>query len=141
MNLIHCSFRNTDFYLLNMELKLTMIHSQKLGGGGRLRYRASYRSIDKSVFYVFTCTVYILLQPRPTAFYCNYGSFITRDFGMITVANLNAKRMDSKNCHICDVMGQNQSHVAKHKMAEICILSENVKICPFFVFIKNKIFV
>ena len=38
-------------------------------------------------------------------------------------------------------MGQNQSHVAKHKMAEICIFSENVKICPFFVFIKNKIFV
>ena len=43
--------------------------------------------------------------------------------------------------YICDVMGQNQSHVAKHKMAEICIFSENVKICPFFVFIKNKIFV
>ena len=43
--------------------------------------------------------------------------------------------------HKCDVMGQNQSHVAKHKMAEICIFSENVKICPFFVFIKNKIFV
>ena len=42
---------------------------------------------------------------------------------------------------LCDVMGQNQSHVAKHKMAEICIFSENVKICPFFVFIKNKIFV
>ena len=41
----------------------------------------------------------------------------------------------------CDVMGQNQSHVAKHKMAEICIFPENVKICPFFVFIKNKIFV
>ena len=40
-----------------------------------------------------------------------------------------------------DVMGQDQSHVAKHKMAEICILSENVKICPFLVFIKNKIFV
>ena len=43
--------------------------------------------------------------------------------------------------YICDVMGQNQSHVAKHKMAEISIFSENVKICPFFVFIKNKIFV
>ena len=43
--------------------------------------------------------------------------------------------------HKCDVMVQNQSHVAKHKMAEICIFSENVKICPFFVFIKNKIFV
>ena len=42
---------------------------------------------------------------------------------------------------ICDVMGQNQSHVAKHKMAEICIFCENVKICPFFVFINNKIFV
>ena len=42
---------------------------------------------------------------------------------------------------ICDVMGQNQSHVAKHKMAAICIFSKNVKICPFFVFIKNKIFV
>ena len=41
----------------------------------------------------------------------------------------------------CDVLGQNQSHVAKHKIAEICIFSENVKICPFFVFIKNKIFV
>ena len=38
-------------------------------------------------------------------------------------------------------MGQNQSHVAKHKMAEIRIFSENVKICQFFVFIKNKIFV
>ena len=41
----------------------------------------------------------------------------------------------------CDVMGQNQSHVAKRKMAEICIFSENVKICPFLVFIKNKILV
>ena len=40
----------------------------------------------------------------------------------------------------CDIMGQNQSHVAKHKRAEICI-SENVKLCSFFVFIKNKIFV
>ena len=39
----------------------------------------------------------------------------------------------------CDAMGQNQSHVAKHKRAEI--LSENVKLCPFFVSIKNKIFV
>ena len=29
----------------------------------------------------------------------------------------------------CDVMGQNQSHVAKRKRAEICILSENVKLC------------
>ena len=38
----------------------------------------------------------------------------------------------------CDVMGQNQSHVAQHKRAEICILSENVKICPYFVFLKNK---
>ena len=38
-------------------------------------------------------------------------------------------------------MGQNQSHVAKHKMAENCIFSENVKICPFFVFIEKKIFV
>ena len=38
-------------------------------------------------------------------------------------------------------MGQNQSHVAKHIMAEIYIFSENIKICPFFVFIKNKIFV
>ena len=28
--------------------------------------------------------------------------------------------------HKCDVMGQNQLHVAKHKMAEICIFSENV---------------
>ena len=35
-------------------------------------------------------------------------------------------------------MGQNQSHVTKHKSAEICILSENVKLCPFFLFIKNK---
>ena len=26
-------------------------------------------------------------------------------------------------------MGQNQSHVAKHKIAEICTFSENVKIC------------
>ena len=41
---------------------------------------------------------------------------------------------------ICDVMAQNQSHVAKHKRAEICILSENVKLYPFFIFIKNKIF-
>ena len=33
-------------------------------------------------------------------------------------------------------MGQNQSHVAKHKMAEICIFSKNVKIpvCPIFCF-------
>ena len=38
-------------------------------------------------------------------------------------------------------MGQNQSHVAQHIREEICILYENVKICPFFVFIKNKIFV
>ena len=42
---------------------------------------------------------------------------------------------------ICDVMGQNQSHVAKHETSKICILSENVKICPIFVFIKNEIFV
>ena len=41
---------------------------------------------------------------------------------------------------ICDVMGQNQSHVAKHETAQICILSENVKICPFLVSIKNEIF-
>ena len=32
---------------------------------------------------------------------------------------------------ICDVMGQNHSHVAKRKMEEIYIFSENVKICPF----------
>ena len=31
-----------------------------------------------------------------------------------------------------EVIGQNQSHVAKRKMAEICIFSENVKICQFF---------
>ena len=41
----------------------------------------------------------------------------------------------------CDVMGQNQSHVGKHETAQICILSENVKICPFFVFNKNETFV
>ena len=41
--------------------------------------------------------------------------------------------------HNYDVMGQNQSQIAQYKIAEICILSENVKICPFFVFIKNKI--
>ena len=35
---------------------------------------------------------------------------------------------------ICDVMGQNQSHVAKHKMAEICIFSENVKNMSIFCF-------
>ena len=45
------------------------------------------------------------------------------------------------DCVKCDVMGQNQSHVAKHETAQICILSENIKICPFFVFIKNEIFV
>ena len=49
--------------------------------------------------------------------------------------------LNEKDLDKCDIMGQNQSHVAKHKMAEICIFSENVKICPFFVFIKNKIFV
>ena len=38
-------------------------------------------------------------------------------------------------------MGQNQSHVAKHEKAEICILNEDVKICPFFVFNKKEIFV
>ena len=42
---------------------------------------------------------------------------------------------------ICDVMGQNQSHVAKHETAQLCILYENVKICPFFVFNKKEIFV
>ena len=42
--------------------------------------------------------------------------------------------------HICDVMGQNQSHVAKHQTELISILSEDVKICSF-VFIKNEIFV
>ena len=42
---------------------------------------------------------------------------------------------------ICDVMEQNQSHVAKHETAQNCILSENVKIYPFFIFIKNEIFV
>ena len=40
----------------------------------------------------------------------------------------------------CDVMGQNQSHVVKNETAQTCILSENVKICPFFS-IKNEIFV
>ena len=52
-------------------------------------------------------------------------------------------RMDKQDIlqSICDVMGQNQSHVTKHEMAEICIFSENVKIYPFFVFTKNKIFV
>ena len=35
-------------------------------------------------------------------------------------------------------MGHNQSHVAKHKMAEICIFSENVKIYQFFVFIEKQ---
>ena len=35
-------------------------------------------------------------------------------------------------------MGQNQSHVAKHKMAEICIFSENVNICPFLLSSKTK---
>ena len=38
-------------------------------------------------------------------------------------------------------MEQNQSHVGQHKRAKIGILSENVKICPFFVIIKSKIFV
>ena len=33
--------------------------------------------------------------------------------------------------------GQNQSRVAKHERAGICISSENVKICPFSVCIKN----
>ena len=40
--------------------------------------------------------------------------------------------LDHTHTHKCDVMGQNKSHVAKHKMAEICILTENVKICPCF---------
>ena len=38
----------------------------------------------------------------------------------------------------CDVMGQNQSHVAKHETAQICILSENVKICQFFCFHQKR---
>ena len=38
-------------------------------------------------------------------------------------------------------MGQNQSHVAKHEIAQICILSEDVKICPLFVFNKKEILV
>ena len=38
-------------------------------------------------------------------------------------------------------MGQNQSNVAKHETAQLCILYENVKICPFFVFNKKEIFV
>ena len=42
---------------------------------------------------------------------------------------------------ICDIIGQNQSHVAKHEAAQICILSEDVKICQFFVFNKKEIFV
>ena len=58
--------------------------------------------------------------------------------GSISASKLHSMTFKS---YKCDVMGQNQSHVAKHKMAEICIFSENVKICPFFVFIKNKIFV
>ena len=49
--------------------------------------------------------------------------------------------MTYKPVFICDVMGQNQSHVAKHETAQFCILSENVKICPFFVLIKKEIFV
>ena len=39
---------------------------------------------------------------------------------------------------ICDVILQNQSQVAKHKRAEICILSENVKLCPFLFSSKTK---
>ena len=39
---------------------------------------------------------------------------------------------------ICEVIG-NQSRVAKQR-AGICILSENVKIRPFSVGIKNKTF-
>ena len=35
-------------------------------------------------------------------------------------------------------MGQNQTLVAKHETAQIGIVSENVKIGPFFVFIKTK---
>ena len=42
---------------------------------------------------------------------------------------------------LCDIIGKNQSHVAKHETAQICILSKNVKMCPFFVFIKKEIFV
>ena len=47
----------------------------------------------------------------------------------------------ARSNHICDVMAQNQSHVTKHKKVQICILSENVKMCQFFSFIKNTIFV
>ena len=40
-----------------------------------------------------------------------------------------------------DVMGQNQSHVARNERAEIShfILSENVKVVNFFVFTKNQV--
>ena len=40
----------------------------------------------------------------------------------------------------CDLSAQNQSLVAKHKVAENCILSKNVKKCVIFCFHKNKIF-
>ena len=34
----------------------------------------------------------------------------------------------------CDVMGQNQSHVSKHKMTEICIFSGKCQNMSIFCF-------
>ena len=58
-------------------------------------------------------------------FFSEIGMKLTTNFGQLRLPK-------------CDVMGQNQSHVAKHKMAEFCFFSENVKVCPSFVFIKTK---
>ena len=41
---------------------------------------------------------------------------------------------------ICDTMGRNQSHDVSNKRIEICILSKNVKINLFLLFLKNKLF-
>ena len=54
----------------------------------------------------------------------------------ISHLDISALKLD----HICDPSAQNQSQVVKHKMAENCILSKNVKKVIFFVFIKTTFF-
>ena len=107
-------------------------------------FKKRYRGSGKMVFPQATghffkppkCQVSIVfLSPKGLIFY-----YIT----LMVILGLDSNSLNQHavlySIYICDVMGQNQSHVAKHKMAEICIFPENVKICLFFVFIKNKIF-
>ena len=60
-------------------------------------------------------------------------------FQMIRNIHLFAKSLNYSWSN-CDIMGQNQSHMAEYERVEIDILSENVKESQFPVLIKTKLF-